>query len=48
MGLMSIGWGIVFGLAIGLLFLVTASHTFQNHFNDFTYWVEDDGINVGI
>ena len=48
MGLMSAAWGIVAGIVAGILFLITASHSSQNHFNDYTYWVEDDGINYNV
>ena len=47
MGFMAIAWAIIAGVIAGTLFLCTASHTSQNHFNDYTYWVEDDGINYG-
>ena len=44
MGLMSIAFGIGIGLILGLLFLCTGQHTRRDHFTDYTYWMDDDGI----
>lgn len=40
----SAGFGIVFGIVIGILLLITGRHKRYEHFHDYTYWVPDDGI----
>lgn len=44
MALLSAALGIGFGLLIGLLVLITARHEKYDHFDDYTYWMPDDGI----
>ena len=36
--------GIGFGLLAGLLICICSKHDRFDHFEDYTYWVEDDGI----
>ena len=40
----SAGIGIVFGIILGIIFYCTAKHDHSEHFHDYTYWVNDDGI----
>jgi ammonia channel protein AmtB len=40
----SAGIGLGFGLLIGLIVLCSARHIVEDHFDDYTYWVPDDGI----
>lgn len=40
----SAGVGIVFGVFIGIFYIISAKHVREEHFHDFTYWVNDDGI----
>lgn len=44
MALLSAAFGIAFGILIGVFVLITASHEKIDYFNDYTYWVPDDGI----
>lgn len=44
MALLSAALGIAFGILIGLIVLCTARHERSDHFDDYTYWVPDDGI----
>ena len=43
-GSLSAGMGIGFGLITGLFVFACAKHEKADHFEDFTYWVADDGI----
>lgn len=36
--------GALFGAGAGLFIFLVASHRREDHFDDFTYWLEDDGI----
>lgn len=36
--------GLGFGVLVGLFCLLVTKHDTIDHFNDFTYWREDDGI----
>lgn len=38
--------GALFGVLIGALCMAVASHTRQDHFDDFTYWTNDDGLRM--
>jgi len=40
----STGIGLGFGLLAGLFIMCTARHQKEDHFDDYTYWVPDDGI----
>ena len=42
--IISAGIGIFFGIVIGLLMYCAGKHEHEEHFHDFTYWVNDDGI----
>lgn len=42
--LISLPMGLLFGAAAGGLCAAVANHTRQDHFDDFTYWTNDDGI----
>lgn len=42
--LISAGIGIFFGILIGLMMYCSGKHEYEEHFHDFTYWVNDDGI----
>jgi hypothetical protein len=44
--LISLPMGLVAGLVVGLLGLLVASHTRGDHFDDFTYWLNDDGLRM--
>ena len=43
-GSLSAGMGVGFGLIIGILVFACAKHEKIDHFEDHTYWVDDDGI----
>lgn len=40
--------GLLFGAAAGLVIMAVGTHTRQDHFDDFTYWLDDDGIRYAI
>lgn len=42
--LISAALGIGFGLISGLIILAVTKHLKEDHFDDYTYWVPDDGI----
>jgi len=42
--MISAALGIGFGLISGLLVLAVTKHLKDDHFDDYTYWVPDDGI----
>ena len=44
MALLSSAFGIAFGILIGIFVLITAVHERVDYFNDYTYWVPDDGL----
>lgn len=44
MACLSAALGIGFGLLIGIFVLITARHEKFDHFDDYTYWVPDDGL----
>lgn len=44
MACLSAAFGIAFGILIGLIILCTARHERSDHFDDYTYWVPDDGL----
>ena len=44
MALMCAAFGVGFGLVIGLFFFCFAKHDKEQHFTDFTYWDEYDGL----
>lgn len=37
-------FGLAFGILIGIFMLCTGKHQSLDHFDDYTYWVPDDGI----
>ena len=43
-GCISMGIGIFFGCLAGLFLFLFAKQENDEHFHDFTYWVNDDGI----
>jgi ammonia channel protein AmtB len=42
--LISLSMGAIFGLLVGLLCYLVATHLKEDHFDDFTYWINDDGL----
>jgi len=42
--LISLPMGLLFGVLAGFFIFVIASHRREDHFDDLTYWVNDDGI----
>lgn len=44
MSLISMPMGLLFGAAAGALCMAVACHNKEDHFDDFTYWLNDDGI----
>ena len=46
MSLISAPMGFLFGLLAGALCMAVAYHTRNDHFTDFTYWINDDGIRM--
>lgn len=46
MSLISAPMGFLFGLLAGALCMAVAYHTRNDHFTDFTYWSNDDGIRM--
>lgn len=46
MSLISLPMGLLFGAGAGLLCMAVASHRRDDHFDDFTYWVNDDGLRM--
>ena len=42
--LISLPMGLLFGLGAGALCYAVGTHRREDHFDDFTYWVNDDGI----
>lgn len=44
--LISLPMGLLFGAAAGALILAVNTHRREDHFDDFTYWVNDDGIRM--
>jgi hypothetical protein len=46
MSLISLPLGILFGAFIGLLCILVSSHRRMDHFDDFTYWANDDGMRI--
>lgn len=38
------GIGIGFGLLMGIFLILLAKHERGDHFDDYTYWEQDDGI----
>lgn len=44
MSLISAPMGICFGALVGAMCMAASTHDRIDHFNDFTYWREDDGI----
>lgn len=36
--------GLLFGAGAGLLIMAVGTHRRNEHFDDFTYWIDDDGI----
>jgi len=47
-GLICAGFGLAFGLVIGILILLVNSHLRYHHFADRTYWMMEDSISNGI
>jgi hypothetical protein len=43
-GVISAGIGLGFGLLSGILVLISTKHERYDYFDDYTYWVPDDGI----
>jgi hypothetical protein len=39
--------GLLFGAGAGLLIMAVGTHLRDDHFDDFTYWIDDDGICYG-
>lgn len=46
MSLISLPMGLAFGLVAGALCAAVATHRREDHFDDFTYWYNDDGIRM--
>lgn len=46
MSLISLPMGLLFGALAGLLCIAVAGHKREDHFDDFTYWLNDDGIRL--
>lgn len=44
MACLSAAMGLAFGILIGAIVLLTTRHEKFDHFDDYTYWVADDGI----
>ena len=44
MACLSAALGLAFGILIGIFVLITARHEKFDHFDDYTYWVPDDGL----
>lgn len=44
MACLSAAMGLAFGLLIGTIVLLTTRHEKFDHFDDYTYWVPDDGL----
>lgn len=44
MACLSAALGLAFGILIGIFVLITARHEKYDHFDDYTYWVPDDGL----
>ena len=44
--LISLPMGLLFGAAAGGLIALVNTHQRNDHFDDFTYWVNDDGIRM--
>ncbi len=44
MALLAAGFGLAFGILIGVFVLICGKHETEDHFDDYTYWVPDDGI----
>lgn len=42
--LISMPMGIIFGVLAGVFIILVSGHTREDHFNDYAYWLEDDGI----
>lgn len=42
--LISAAMGLAFGIGAGVLVFLVASHRREDHFDDFPYWINDDGI----
>lgn len=44
--LISAPMGLLFGALAGALCMAVACHNRDDHFTDFTYWINDDGIRM--
>jgi hypothetical protein len=44
MGALAAAFGIAFGILVGIIALVCGKHEGYDDFDDYTYWVPDDGI----
>ena len=44
MACLSAALGLAFGILAGIFILITARHEKFDHFDDYTYWVPDDGL----
>ena len=44
----SAGIAIIFGILIGIFLMISAKHVRDQHFHDFTYWINDDGISYDL
>lgn len=44
--LISLPMGLVFGSVAGILIMLVGTHQKDDHFDDFTYWVNDDGLRL--
>jgi hypothetical protein len=42
--LISFPMGLIFGLLAGVFCFLVATHLKEDHFDDFTYWVNNDGL----
>jgi hypothetical protein len=42
--LISLSMGLIFGLLAGVFCFLVASHLKEDHFDDFTYWLNSDGL----
>ena len=44
--LISLPMGAIFGLIVGILCRILSKHEHSDHFNDYTYWKNADGIRL--
>lgn len=47
-GLIAAGFGLGFGIIAGFLVLIANGQKREEHFDDTSYWITDDGISTGI